>query len=218
MLTVLCFRWGTKYRDEYVARLAAGVKRHLSMPHRFLCVTNDPAPCETIPIDDVDLLSVRDGCYVRLRAFDPAWQAKHGIERLVWLDLDTVVTGSLDKLFDRPEPLVVLRGGHWNPCPMNGSVLMLKAGAHADVWERFNVEEAERISVVNGKWLGSDQTWIAHMAPKAEGWTYRDGVYSVFKPGWPGHLPSDARLVFFTGKKTDPATFGAPWVAKHWAA
>lgn len=211
MLTCLTWRWGTKYGPEYVERLRAGIARNLTMPHRFLCVGDD------IPIEDKDLLAFRDGCYCRLRAFDPEWQARHDIERLVWFDLDMVIVGPLDPLFDRPEPIVVLTGNHFNPCRVNGSVLMLRAGAHADVWRDFDVTTADAIANADGRWRGSDQTWINHKAPKAAAWTHHDGIYGYEKRGWPGYLPGNARIVTFNGKR-DPSRQADDWVARHWAA
>lgn len=211
MLTVLTWRWGTKYGPEHVEKLKAGVTRNLKAPHRFLCVGDD------IPIEDRDLLAFRDGCYARLRMFDPEWQDRHGIERLVCLDLDMVIVGGLDPLFCRSEPLMVLRGNHWNPCPVNGSVIMVERGARPDIWADFDMTEADRIAHADGTWRGSDQTWIAHKAPDAPGWTHEDGIYGYGKPGWPGHLPDDARIVTFNGRR-DPSTQREEWVARHWAA
>ena len=211
MLTVVTWRWGTKYGREYVDRLKAGVARHLAQPHRFLCIGDE------VPIPDTGLLRVRDGCYARLRMFDPDWQREHGIERLVCLDLDLVVVGPLDPLFNRPQPFVILHGGHFNPCPFNGSAMMIAAGARPEIWRDFDAAQAERVAMADGTWRGSDQTWIARKAPDAAGWTHRDGIYAFGKPGWPGGdaLPADARIVAFPGAK-DPATVRAGWIAEHW--
>jgi len=223
VLTVVTWRWGRKYSPDYVARLQAAVARNLSLPHRFLCICDDPADLatETAPIRDTELLSVLDGCYARLRMFDPRWQAEHRIERLVCLDLDMVITGPLDPLFDRAEPFVILHGGHYNPCPFNGSVMMIRAGARSELWTGFTVEEAVRIAHADGQYRGSDQTWIAAKAPDAAGWTHRDGIYGFRKPGWPWwakQLPRDARIVSFPGKR-DPSKFSdLDWVSRHWRA
>lgn len=212
MLTVITWRWGAKYSPEYVRRLKASVARHLKQPHRFLCVGDD------IPIEDEHLLNVRDGCWSRLRMFDPHWQARHGIDRLVCLDLDLVVTGPLDPLFDRPEPFVILRGGHFSPCPFNGSVQMIARGAHPEVWSSFTVKEAEEVATADGTWRGSDQTWIAHMVPDAAGWTYRDGIFGFAKPGWPSgvSLPDGARIVTFPGKADPSQLSHLTWVRSNW--
>lgn len=222
MITFCTWRWGTKYGPEYVDRLYRGVAKHYTAPHRFVTITNQPdTPGDTLPIDDEDLLSVRDGCYARLRMFDPHWQAENGIERLVCLDLDLIVVGDLAPLFSRPDHFMILHGGHYNPCPFNGSVMMLDRGARPELWSCFNLDEAERVANADGIWRGSDQTWIAHVAPDAKGWTWRDGVYAYGKPGWPGGnkpddaLPANARIVAFPGKR-DPSTVPLPWVRDNW--
>jgi hypothetical protein len=218
MLTVVTWRWGKKYSPEHVSRLKAGVARNLAIPHRFICITDQAdTPGDTLPIEDEALLSVRDGCYCRLRMFDPAWQLRHGIERLVCLDLDMVITGPLGPLFDRPEPFMIRHGGHWNPCKFNGSVMAIARCARPEIWKEFTVEKADKFDFEGGVWRGSDQTWIAHMAPDAPGWTHADGIYGYKKRGWPGYLPSDARIVTFNGRR-DPSSQTERWVAQHWAA
>ncbi len=221
MLTVCTWLWGAKYGTHYVDRLKAGVARNLKIPHRFVCITNrTDVSCETLPIEHEYLLAVRDGCYSRLRMFDPAWQWVNRIDRLVCLDLDLVVTGSLDALFSRLESFVILHGGHFNPCPFNGSVMMLDCGARPEIWQRFTVKEAEAVACADGTWRGSDQTWISHVAPDAAGWTHLDGVYAYQKPGWMtgNDLPADARIVAFPGKK-DPSQLGyLKWVRDNWCA
>ena len=41
MATILCMKWGKKYGPEYVNRLHSMVSRHLTIPHRFVCLTDD---------------------------------------------------------------------------------------------------------------------------------------------------------------------------------
>ena len=40
-LNVVCVKYGTKYGADYVNKLFAGVKRHLSIAHTFTCFTED---------------------------------------------------------------------------------------------------------------------------------------------------------------------------------
>ena len=40
---VICMKWGTKYGPEYVNRLYAMVRRHLSGPFNFVCLTDNAA-------------------------------------------------------------------------------------------------------------------------------------------------------------------------------
>ncbi len=135
MLTVCTWLWGQKFGYDDVAKLFAGVRRNLQQPARFIAVTEwnlliDGVEC--VPIRNLELTKIK-GCYARLRMFDPQWQADYHIEdRLACIDLDTVITGPLDPLFDRPESFLIMQGGNaTNPCKFNGALMMLRAGAHA---------------------------------------------------------------------------------------
>jgi hypothetical protein len=84
------------------------------------------------------------------------------------MDLDLVVTGPLDALFDRPEPFVILQGVNAvNPCPFNGSLWMLEAGYRPDVWHEFSPELAAKVPFHE---FPDDQAWLADMIPDAAGW------------------------------------------------
>lgn len=216
-LLITTWLWGNKYGPEYVQRLKAGVQRHLTQPHRFLCITDQEIEgVETTPIKDPGLTKHK-GCIVRLRTFDEVWQRDIGATgRIVCIDLDAIVTGPLDPLFDRPEPFVILQGVNLsNPCPFNGSLWMLRAGYRPDVWDDFTLAKLDKIERHE---FPDDQGWLWHMIPEAAGWRSADGVYAFHKGGWRGgdNPPSNARLVAFPGRR-DPAQFThLKWVREHW--
>lgn len=226
---VLTWLWGDKYGRDDVAKLSAGFDRHLRRVHRFVCVTDSldvvPKSIEACPIMDIEMTRVK-GCFARLRMFDPAWQEALGAnDQIVCADLDMVITGPLDPLFDRPEPFVILQGANSeNPCPFNGSLMMLRAGAHSEVWSEFSLEKAKRIKFHE---FPDDQGWIWHKIPKAAGWKAgpESGVYSFHKPGWPSRLPNasnalpkDARMVVFPGYRSPKQFKDLGWVKEHWVA
>ncbi len=210
-LTICTWIWGDKYGPEYGRRLRNAVERHLTEPHDF---------CTFAPEDEDWPLTDTKGCFARLRTFDPAWQARNGFkpgDRIVCLDLDLIVTGSLDGLFDRPEPFVILQGVNAsNPCPFNGSVWMTTAGYRPDVWIDFSLEAAAKVPHDS---FPDDQAWFAHKMPDAGAFGPTDGVYAFHKPGWPSkspHLPDGAKIVAFPGWR-DPAGFThLDWVREHW--
>jgi hypothetical protein len=213
MLHVSVWIWGDKYSDDHLAKLETGVARHLRQSYRWMV-------CRPQPEDRY--LTVVPGCFARLRMFDPDWQERNGIatgERLVCMDLDSVVTGPLDPLFDRPEPFVILQGANAsNPCPYNGSIMMLRAGYRPDVWSDFSLDVAQTIPRYR---FADDQGWLWDRLPGAAGWKAgtESGIYAFQKPGWPSRgtaLPADARLVVFPGYR-DPSQFAElPWVQQHW--
>lgn len=211
MLHVITWSWGSKYPGHYVERLRAGVGRNLDQEFRFFV-------CK--PRAEDEHLTKIPGCFARLRTFDPAWQAAQGIDpgdRIVCLDLDLIVTGSLDEVFDREDGFTILQGvNSANPCPFNGSVWMLRAGYRPDVWSDFSVEAAGKVPFYE---FPEDQAWFAAKMPDAGAWgPHQDGVFAMGKPGWPkgDDLPPTARLVAFPGRR-DPSQFThLPWVQKHW--
>lgn len=202
--------WGKKYQAHYVERLRAGLARNITEPYRFHIWT----PGE----EDFHLTRV-PGCFARLRTFDPEWQKKQGIvsgERIVCLDLDLVITGNLDGLFDKPLGFQILQGVNaTNPCPFNGSVWALQAGFRADVWSEFSLDAAAKVPFYS---FPDDQAWFAAKMPLSGAVGPAQGVYAFKKPGWPAGLglPSNARIVAFPGHR-DPSQFeGLPWVKQHW--
>lgn len=212
MLIIGPWIWGTKYSSDYVDKLQAGIRRHLTQPHRFEVFTPSP--------EDSHLTKIK-GCFVRLRMFDPAWQEVNGIvagDRIVCIDLDVVITGPLDPLFNRPEPFMILQGANAaNPCPYNGSLWMLRAGYRPDVWTDFSLEAAAKVPFYE---FPDDQGFLAHKLPNEMGWKVGSpsGVYAFKKPGWPkgDNLPADARMVAFPGWRSPEKFKELPWVKEHW--
>lgn len=210
-LIISTWQWGRKYGPEYVHRLAQGVWNNLGGEFRFLVIhpSTEDEPLTRIP-----------GCFARLRAFDPEWQQRNGIrkgDRLVCLDLDLVITGRLDELFDRPEPFVIWQGANAaNPCPFNGSVWMTTAGYRPDVWTDFSLEAARSIPAYE---FPDDQGWFWHKMPDAAGWKCGEsGIWAFRKRGWPkdDKLPENARIVAFPGARDPSEYHHLDWVRKHW--
>lgn len=227
MLAISTWLWGDKYGPEDVIKLRNAVKRHLKQKHRFLVMTErerqwePPEGIERHAIKDPELLA-HQGCFARLRMFDYGWQRNRNIDdRLVCLDLDIVITNRLDQLFDRPETFVILGGANSvNPCPYNGSVMMLRPGHHGELWTEFSMEKAQQIKY---HVFPDDQGWIAHLLPNAATWPCgtKSGIYAFKKPGWPVNsfaLPADARIVAFPGARR-PQDYAKKlhWVRMHWA-
>lgn len=210
-LTFVTWLWGEKYSRDYVRKLEAGIARHYGQDFNFLC--------EGPRRGEEHLLK---GCFVRLKMFDPAWQEsiclKPG-DRMVCMDLDCVITGPLDDLFDRGgEPFTILQGVNAvNPCPFNGSLWMLEAGYRPDVWHEFSLDLAAKVPFHE---FPDDQAWLADMLPDAGSFGPQDGVYAFQKRGWPKGeaLPGNARIVAFPGWRDPSQYVRLDWVAEHWRA
>jgi hypothetical protein len=194
----------TAYTAEHVHIWADMVSRNLAMSHRLACVTTEtdlPPYVERIdPPGEFEDVQPRWGprkpnCYRRLAMFRRDAAKTFG-KRFVCMDLDCIVGGQLDPLFDRPEDLVLFKGTHPTR-PYNGSMMLIRAGCRPQVYESFDQTGAD---ASGDAFLGSDQAWLAHcLGPNEAVWDERDGVHA-FKPGrWSNKMTP--RLLFFPGKR-----------------
>lgn len=215
--SIVVWKWKphANYRSAFSAEtvnvMRRMVARHYPPPHRFICVTDDPtgidAGIEIVPLwnDFAELKNPcghprNPSCYRRLRSFHPDIAQYFGA-RFVSLDLDTVITGDLTPLWDRPEDFVIW--GDTNPRTLyNASMYLLTAGARSRVWTEFDPKVSPQLAY-HARQYGSDQGWIGYCLGGGEArWTSRDGVYSFRNEIAPrqNRLPGNARIVFFHGQ------------------
>ncbi|WP_439135935.1 hypothetical protein [Pseudomaricurvus sp.] len=97
MRQVVCLKWGDKYSPDYVNRLEAMVRRHLSDEHRFYCITDNPQGLSSgihiIPLPERGL----NGWWNKMWLFSPEFPLRG---ECLFLDLDIVIAESIDCLFE----------------------------------------------------------------------------------------------------------------------
>lgn len=92
-VTVACVYWGNKFSLDYVHNLKAAIERNTTIPHKFVCFSD-----RSIPGVDTKLLRPGyEGWWNKMQLFDPANKAG---DRMVYLDLDTIITGNVDWLLE----------------------------------------------------------------------------------------------------------------------
>ena len=112
VVNVLCMKWGTKYPAEYVNTLYSMVARNLSREFRFVCLTEDAAglndQVEVFPLPElsVDLGGPERG-WNKLAVFAETLYDLKG--KVLCLDLDLIITGSLDELFEYPGEVMIIK-------------------------------------------------------------------------------------------------------------
>lgn len=224
-MTFVTWLWGDKYSSSDVFKLVGGIRRNTRRSHKFVVFTDDeklsvPENVEVYPIPNPELAD--RSCFCRLRVFDPDLQRQYGLgDKIVSVDLDDVIVGNIDPLFDTSEEFMVLKGANAvNPNPFNCSLYMLRAGSLAHVWRDFTVAKAKKAKYHE---FPDDQGWIWHVVPRAGGWTVgaSSGIYGFKKPGWPvgtWWLPPQARIVAFIGSRKPRDYEKMPWLQHHWRA
>jgi len=211
---VVCLKWGSKYSADYVNRLYRMVKRNLSHPFRFHCLTEDAvglaSGIEHLPLQSGALT----GWWYKLSLFQRDFFALEG--EMIYLDLDLVITGNIDFLVEQPGAFVIIR--NWSRKPMwNSSVMRFPIGRYAQIWERFQARQEAIMRELEG-----DQEWIFACVPEATTWpadkivSYKKSLPSkAFRPlekmglgrlglkapDWMDTpLPKEAAIVVFHGK------------------
>ena len=131
MITVATVRAGNKYSADYVMKLKRAVERHLTVPHKFVCLTDDPdsVDCNTLPIP----LNL------------PGWWGKLALfsdlisERILFFDLDTILVGNIDEFASYQGDLAIIRPFYRDSGFASG-VLNIGPGVHPHIWDRFRAD------------------------------------------------------------------------------
>ena len=204
MLRVVAWKWKpwgpprnrVRYTADHVNRFASMVRRNLTLPHEIVCITDDSYGIDPsvriVPMwDDFREYGM---CYTRFRAFSDEMSDIIG-DRFVSIDLDCVITNSLDPLFDVTDEFKIWEnvGGGTTYC---GSMFLMNAGVRRMVYTLFSESDLEfkkvsptmkhrgdrfvhKKAYEAGHVIGSDQAWISHiLGPNEPVWTRDDGVVS----------------------------------------
>jgi hypothetical protein len=147
--------------------------------------------------------------------FDPDMKAVLG-DRYVQLDLDTVITGDITPMLDRPEDLVINRALGVGGKGYNGSAWLHTTGTYSSIYSEFDPDLA--IEASKKGFIGSDQAWFRYHLGLGAVPTFgpEDGSYQYRSFRRTGdQLPEDARIVFFAGQQK-PWDLDHHWIKQHY--
>jgi hypothetical protein len=239
MINIVTFKWNRiltgfqlpsicDYTSKHVNILHNSIKRNITVPYRFICITDDPTGIDS----DIEIVELWDkykslgGCYNRLYLFSKDMKSLIG-DRILSIDLDVVITANIDEIVSRTEDFVmneynIEANKNATHQYYNGSLVLMNAGARSKVWKHFHnpgsLEVLEHRRKRN-ELVGTDQAWISHLlGPTEETFTPEyDGVYDFRKIPVKHILPNNAKMVFFHGKR-DPSTLvhSYEWIREHW--
>jgi hypothetical protein len=216
-------RRGYTFRHEHVHILKSMVARHLSLPHRFVCVTDDK-------IDGIDCVPldwrrhVPGTVCIRLMQHNGEWARANLGERILSLDLDVVITGSLDHIAARTEPAVFWRNPNFGlpgRAFYQSSVQLFSAGVRQELWDDFIPGQTDRW--FNWRFGGKEQAWISERLEWNEAhFDANWGIYGAGRLGSKGvgsELPENACIVSFPGARepSQPQVqIDHPWVSRFY--
>jgi hypothetical protein len=227
MTNIVCFKWrriktgyqlphSCDYTAEHVNKLHSMARKHGKF-NRFICVTDDDEgidpDIEIVPLwEDYKELG---GCFRRLRMYT---ERRLG-PKFLMIDLDCVITGSIQHLVDMDE--VIMLNRYVNPGTprqlYNGALQLVTPGSEYErVWHDFHPAAVIRLTARRAgakTYVGSDQAWLSHY--------FGSGIPTF----GPEHGVKDIKschnvtkgtcIVFFHGVQ-DPSNSNLPWVKEHW--
>lgn len=237
LVNVICMKWGTKYGPEYVNRLYHGVTRHLKRKHRFVCFTDDAtgidAGVEIRPLPSLGLPPGPERGWLKLATFAPTLADVRGTT--LFLDVDVIITDSLDAFFDPPESFYIMYDFNpKRPGVGNSSVYRFEVGAHPSVLADFvaDFEKVKREHRNEQEYLTAAMKRMGKLNFWPDAWavSYKKRCIPAFPRSlWQAPAcPPETRIVIFHGHpKPEEAMLGignkwyrpakaAPWVREAW--
>lgn len=140
-INVICIKWGDKFGAEYVNRLYRMVENNLTIPHRFVCFTDNPEglnkKIEVRELPDFEENThIPDRGWRKLSLFNKNLADLSGTA--LFLDLDIIIRSDLEPFFDaKGEFLIVKDWDFPKDVVGNSSVFRFEIGKYPEVLENF---------------------------------------------------------------------------------
>lgn len=212
---VVCINWGTKYGARYINRLYQMVRKNITPPFRFVCFTDTQdgvhpdVECFDLPEMPGFMPERTIGQWPKSRLWAPKLADLEGA--FLFVDLDVIITGSLDPFFEfGDEQDVVLARNAAKPLHKLGqtSVYRMPVGALAPLQAEF---AADPQGVADE--YRFEQHFVTKNAPNGikfwpKGWVSHFRIecipmfpFNYFRDPKP---PENARIVIFAGSLNPP--------------
>ncbi len=183
MNKVVCISVPPLYQDnDYVGKLYRGAKRNTTQPFEFEVIRQSKYP----------------GWWAQIELFPPK-------ERIVVFDLDVVITGNIDYLFDYDGPFCAWKDPYADG--FNMSVMSIALGFGACERQVFDDHATEIMK--DYKFV---QQWLWKVGMQSDYW---EGVYS-YKADIEQEPGPDCRVVCCHGKPKPHELMDIPWVKENW--
>jgi hypothetical protein len=224
--TVVCLKWGTLYGSEYVNTLYSMVSRHLSMPFRLVCFTEDArdlrAEIDVQPLPDFEEPPWEYARYCsawrKLALLQPGLAKLQG--KVLFLDLDVVIVGSLEDMFRFSDRFTMIENWY-QPGRGQASAFCFEAGHFGDLLARYQADPIRYL-----RQYRTEQAFLSgELGPAGRLAFFPDGWFASFKKhcmpsapgrmiGRPNRLPEQARVIVFHGRPNPPDALVGQWGSK----
>ena len=238
VVNVICMKWGDKFGPEYVNRLYGMVARNLTLDFRFICFTEVPKgirpEVEIQPLPELDIPEgLPERGWMKLTLYAENFGNLSG--PTLFLDLDVVIVGSIDCLFEYEAEFAIVHDKH-RPARMigNSSVFRFEIGRYPHILKNFtdNFIEIRKQFRHEQAYLSSEIRKLGILKFWPDEWCPSFKYHCV--PPWPKswyqtpRIPENSRVIIFHGVPNPPdALIGesgkwwrlirpSPWLEKYW--
>ena len=223
---VVCMKWGTKFRPEYVNNLYHMVKRNITIPFRFICMTETADGIE----DGVEIKPLPDfkeppaeylrfcQAWRKIALFDQEVYDLRG--KILFFDLDLLVIDNIDCFFSFSDKLAIQE--NWsqkNRLIGQSSVFCFEIGKHTHLLEKYRQHQDDVLK--NNR---TEQVYITRELGKEnfdffpEDWCKSfkfhcmpGGILNSFMPST--KIPKKAKVIVFHGNPNPPDAIAGVWGA-----
>lgn len=223
-VNIVCMKWGDRYEPEYVNNLYHMVKRNISLPFRFICLTEYPEGIEPgVEVKPLPEFKEPPPKYLR---FCLAWRKLALFDETVYdltgktlfLDLDLLVIDNIDCFFSYSDKLAIIE--NWSqPNRLIGqsSVFCFDIGKYTHLLEKYRNQQEEVLK--NNR---TEQVYITRELGEGNFDYFPDDWCKSFKmhcmPGGilnsfmtPTKIPKKARIIVFHGNPNPPDAIAGRW-------
>lgn len=182
---------------EYVQKMGGMLDRNLITPHKRVCISDESnIPGWEIIKSDRSL----KGWWQKISCFPPG----RFEGRILYLDLDSVIVGSLDRLAASKGIIHLNRWG-WTTQTYGSGVMAWDAGEHRDIWDKFS---SDTPTLYRG-----DQDYMTALG----GWEeLPDGVCCSYRYRATRAPPAGVSVVAFHGRPKPSDLPPGHWVHQYW--
>ena len=102
MIDIFTCLWGNKYNRSFVENIKNKIAKHLTIPHRFHCITDNPIKEYDLPVR----YNVLKGMFIKMSLFEYTGKC-------LYFDIDAEINDNIDFLADDFSGLTVLDASNW---------------------------------------------------------------------------------------------------------
>ena len=238
---VICIKWGMKFDAEYVNRLHKMVEKNLTLPHRFICFTDNPNGfddgIEVFPLPPITFKEGPERGWRKLSVFNKTLQNLEG--KALCLDVDVVIINNINYLFEEDGDFRIIKDWGYPKSSYvgNSGCYRFNIGEHADVLEYFEkhfdeIREKFRNEEEYLSWKMKEKGILQYWKPRTAV-SFKHGCMSAFPfnlfttPKQPNDetkilifhgnpLPREAIEGYFNIHRPQRICRKTPWLEKFW--